>query len=150
GPSITIMPYLTIGHSYVVTVAARFNQTNALTTGRSIGLTMITVCDGGDPVYTPLRKAITTSTWARLQSDLPLRVPPNGCKTLSHAAVYVETDDADAALTIDLDDFRLIDITNPVAAAGAAGAPAASFAGGTGTAASTAMTGNAGSAGRGL
>ncbi len=121
GPSIALTPYVSSGHSYAVTLAVRFNKSTAPESGRSIGLTAITVCEGTTtPTYTAYPKVLTTSNWARLVSTQPLVVPPVGCTSLTHAAIYVETDDADATRSLDIDDFRLIDLTNPASSGGGA------------------------------
>jgi hypothetical protein len=166
GPSVTLVNYLTVGHSYVMAIAARLNNGTgtAPIAGRAIGLTMITVCDGGSPVYTQLRRAVTTTSWLRLQTEV-LTIPPAGCKSLTHIAVYVETDDADKAMSIELDDFRLYDKTNPSSlggaagaagasslteVAGGAGAPGVTSAGSAGTSSANTTAGNAGTAGRSI
>lgn len=138
GPVVSLLPYLIAGHSYNVTVAARFNSATLPTSERTIGLTTVIACSETEIFYTPLQKTKTISNWVRLQSAAPIKFPPSVCADPKMMSVYVETEDSDMGLAIDVDDFRLFDMAEPsVGAGGAAGA------GG------MASAGNAGAAGRG-
>lgn len=143
GPSIDLTTYMSPGRSYHVTLAARFSAKTLPPSSRVIELVMITVCDENPPLYTTLSVMTTTSNWVRLQTDpaLPITFPLAGCNVMYHAAVYLQTSDADVNLALDADDFRLIDVTPPSVGVGGAGG-----AGGT-----TALdfAGNAGAAGSG-
>lgn len=126
GPVLDLMPYMQPGHSYQLTLAARYNSTTVPPSERMIGMTVVTACSESEVFYSPLSKLRATSNWVRLQSVAPIVFPPSACLDVKMASVYVETDDADMNLSFDIDDFRLIEVTAPsVGGGGAAGAAGA-------------------------
>ena len=133
GLGMSLLPYVEPGHRYTVTLAARFAPKDPPSDPTSLILSVAKACsDTSIPEsFTRLQQQIGSTSWQRFTGQLEGALP--GCPSLTRLFVYVETEDAGAALSIHADDFQLIDITAPsVAAAGGAGGGTAATAGSAG------------------
>ena len=113
GPGINLLPYLVAGHQYVVTVAARFDPANAPSSGGALTLVVALACADSSvtAIYANLQQSPATTSWIRLTGNLPAPTM-SGCTNLMKEFMYVQSDDSDSTRSIDLDDFRLIDVTS--------------------------------------
>ena len=151
GPAINVFPYLVANHKYVVTLAARFSPKSAPSSGSAIMmLSQVVVCTDTTIAasYTHIGQQSVSTTWTRFSGTLTTALA--GCNILSSTGVYVETEAAAAANTIDVDNFELIDVTTTSIGTGGAssagGAPATGGAAATGGVSATGGAAAAGSA----
>lgn len=141
GPAIDVLPYMVPGHTYDVSAVIRFNPSSAPSAQRKVGLSQDVVCEDGIGKRNPVQHVLTTSSWARVRNATPLKFPPKGCLTVSRMRFYVETSEEEGSLSIDIDDFRLIDTTDSTGGAGGAGG-AIAYGGSAGNAGAFASAGN--------
>jgi hypothetical protein len=59
--------------------------------------------------YAHLQQTDTLTTWTRFSGTLPTTL--TNCTSISKVQAYVETNTAEAAFSINVDDFQLIDVT---------------------------------------
>ena len=112
GPSIAVLSYLVSGHTYAVTLAARFTPQNAPTAAKPLIMSVEVACTSTSTSagYTHVQQTDTFTSWVRFSGTLPTTL--TNCTSVSKVIAYVETlNAAEAAFSIDLDDFRLIDTT---------------------------------------
>lgn len=148
GPLFKLDAYFVNGHRYLITAAVRYSPMTAPTSSAGIMGTVIRGCTGGTTAdYLTLGNVTTKYEWARITGTVDASLP--GCTSLSAFGFYVQTPSGDATLaklSLDVDDFRIYDITPGAGGSGAAGSGAAGFGAGTSGSAGTANT-YAGSAG---
>jgi hypothetical protein len=143
GPALEVLPYVVAGHTYVVSVAARFDPTEPAPSDKTLRLAASKTCTDATVAvtYGHLNEKISTGSWLRLTGTFKVELA--GCSQLSRLVVYVETTAGAKTSSIQLDDFQFYDMTSPdqvdLGAAGAAGAAGASGA--------AAMAGTAGAPG---
>lgn len=116
-PSIEVVSLVTLGHNYQLSVAAREVSASSSAPTGGLKLTYSILCTGlSTPFYAdPLTVPVNTN-WVRLTAQI-LLAAPSGCTTpvtLTSVRLYVATTDAEKAapyVSIDVDDFKLIDLT---------------------------------------
>lgn len=130
GPKLDMLTQVVAGHQYAVSVAARFDPENAPATAGALTLSAAMACTDSTvaTAFRRLQEGITTTDWIRLTGTLQPGLA--GCTQLSEVTVYVETDVALKAYSIDLDDFQLWDVTPASASEGTGGAAGAAGSGG--------------------
>lgn len=132
GPAIDIVANAIPGHAYVVTIAARFDPNAALAVPKNLRLVVAKFCADTaiGTEYTRLQETLSSGNWVRLGGQFLTDLA--GCTALRRLQIYVESEDADVALTIHVDDFRIYDMTTSTGAGGAAGSSGVSNAGASG------------------
>jgi len=111
GPAVSLLSYLVSGHVYKVTLAARFDPQNAPSAAKPLTFSAVVSCTSTSvaAVYTHIQAIDTLTTWTRFSGTLPTTL--TNCTSISGISVYLETATAEAAYSIDVDDFQLIDAT---------------------------------------
>ncbi|MGC4065173.1 MAG: carbohydrate binding domain-containing protein [Polyangiaceae bacterium] len=112
GPAIELLSYVTPGHEYLVTVAARFNQATTLTSAKPLIMSTAAHCVDTNvkPVFSRVQQRGAYTNWVRFTSTIVVEMA--GCTTdLSRFVLYLETDDTAATQSIDVDDFQILDLT---------------------------------------
>jgi hypothetical protein len=150
GPKLDIYPYLIPGHVYAVTMLARFSPQNAPSSAANVIFTSSKVCIDSSvgKTYTVLDTKRTATDWIRLSGSFDTKLA--GCSELAHMTVYLNSEDANANNSLDIDEFQLWDLspaTGTGGAAGASGVAGAAGKGGAGAAGQAGLAGNAGAAG---
>jgi hypothetical protein len=110
GPGVDVLPYLTSGHTYTVTLAARFDPQKAPAAAAALTMSSVISCTNTSvtSVYTHLQQQNVLTTWTRFTAALPA-VTLSGCTTIAKVQVYVETANTESTKSIDVDNFVLID-----------------------------------------
>lgn len=111
GPKLMILPYLVVGHQYLVTVAARFDPENAPAAAGTLILSTVNACLDStvSTAFKNLERTTTISDWVRLSGTVEPML--TGCSELSETTIYLETDTLTQAYSIEVDDFQLWDVT---------------------------------------
>ncbi|HEY5957855.1 MAG TPA: hypothetical protein VIV60_14935 [Polyangiaceae bacterium] len=152
GPAADVLPYVVTGHTYIATIATRFDPTEPPPTDKTLRLVASKTCldTSIEPVYGHLSERMSTGGWLRLTGTFKVELA--GCTQLARLLVYVETNTGAKTSSIQLDDFQLFDTTSAdqlgaAGAAGAAGVAGAAGSGGAGGAGGAATTSTAAGAG---
>ena len=111
GPAIGVLTYLVSGHTYKVTIAARFDPQNAPSAAKPLIFSAAVSCTSTSVSagYSHLQQTDTLTTWTRFSGTLPTTL--TNCTSISKVQAYVETNTAEAAFSINVDDFQWIDVT---------------------------------------
>jgi hypothetical protein len=111
GPSINVFSYLVSGHTYIVTLAARFDPKNAPSAAKPLIFSAVVTCNSTSVSagYTHLQQIDTLTSWTRFSGTLPTTL--TNCTSVATVGVYVETNSTEATYSIDVDDFQFIDVT---------------------------------------
>ena len=109
GPTISVFSYLTSGHTYKVTLAARFDPQNAPSAAKPLTLSVGVTCTSTSVSagYTHLQQTDTLKSWTRFTGTLPTTL--TNCTSISDVFVYLETNSTEATYSINVDDFQLVD-----------------------------------------
>lgn len=137
GPGIDIVKYVNPNHLYTFNLAVRFSPKEAMTSSGYIKFTVAKGCQEStiQIQYVPLTSKTVGTAWSRVVLSTPFSPALASCNTLKKLFIYAETESADAARTIELDDFQLWDVTpNGAGGAGGMGSAGAAGAAGSGTA----------------
>lgn len=131
GPMLEVLSYLTIGHTYQYSVAARQSPGNASTASIPMKLTVARTCS--TTVYDDIVTLPVSTNWVRLTGKFAL-VIPGDCSTLSSVKLFVATNESGSTMvSFDVDDLRLVDLTAATTLGGAAGASSSGTAGAAGS-----------------
>ena len=108
GPTVDVLSYLTDGHTYTVTLAARFDPAKAPTAAAALTMSAVVSCTNTSvsAVYTHIQQQNVLTSWVRFAGTLPTTL--TGCTSIAKLQVYVETADTEGTDSIDVDNFMLI------------------------------------------
>lgn len=121
GPSFNLLPYITEGHKYVVSLATRFSPGLGPTDTSGIIVVLGLMCN--DTSVSSAYNHLVESTpvgyqWMRFTGVPFTFTGLAGCSSLMKALVYLET--TAKQYSIDIDDFQVYDVTPASAGAGGA------------------------------
>ncbi|MFC1642585.1 carbohydrate binding domain-containing protein, partial [Myxococcota bacterium] len=113
GPGVELLSRVAPGHMYQVAIAARFDPEPPPDTERQLTFSVAKSCSDGtvEDTFEWIQQRNAFTDWLRFSGQIEAHMPE--CDQLSRLFVYVETDDADSALSIHVDDFRILDVTPP-------------------------------------
>ncbi len=111
GPAINIFSSVVEGHTYAVTLAARFDPNNAPASAKSLRLVTAKYCSDSSVAieYARVAEQLASFSWLRLNGTIQASLV--GCPSLRRLVMYVETDEAELSNSLHVDDLRLYDMT---------------------------------------
>jgi hypothetical protein len=128
GPALEVISYTTVGRTYGVSVAARFDPNEPAPSVKLLRLSAAVTCS--DTTYSHLNEKVSNGSWVRLGGII--RTDAATCPTPRSIIVYVETDVGAKTSSIQIDDFQLYEIASDSnGTAGASGVAGAAGSAGT-------------------
>lgn len=112
GPTVDVATYVTVGHTYVFSVAVRQTLVSAPSSATSMRLVVSRACPSVSTIYDPdLATRVVSTSWVRLTGPFT-PVLPSGCTALTSVKLYVVSNEASSPyISFDVDDFKLIDLS---------------------------------------